>query len=152
MREASQGDMVKKLTLLLLLFAFFVVGCGSTGVLPPSTPPALPKYEAPPTPAPTPTYAPIPNLEVGATITLTSDGNKYLWLEYLGFFGGYDNWNCTSNHPEYPTDCEYADLEVHQRFFHWGDETVAFNGDGGGDLKLYGGWHKTTPVETPLMP
>lgn len=141
--------MVKKLTLFLLLFSLFVFGCGSTGVLPPSTPPALPAYEEP---EPTPTYAPIPNLEVGETITLTSDENKILWLEYLGFFGGYDNWNCASNHPEKGADCEVQDLEVHQTFFYWGNEKVAFNGDSGGDLRLYGAWHKTTPVETPLMP
>lgn len=138
-----------KKSLALLLFVLFFVGCAPTNVLQPSTPPALPIYVEP---KPTPTYAPLENMQAGETITLTSDGNKFLWIEFRGSWGGYGHWSCISNHPEKPNDCYGADLEVHQHFFFWGNERVAYSGDEGGDLTLYNGWHKTTPIETPMMP
>ncbi len=145
---------MKNKTTILLLLAILVapmLACALSAIptlMPASTPPALPQYVAP---TPTPTYAPLPRMNPGDSVTVTDGSGKLVWIEYLGNSGGYDSWNCVSNAPGRESDCKSSDLEVHQNFFYWGSEQIGWNGDDG-YVHLYKNWHITTSAEKPTMP
>jgi hypothetical protein len=100
-----------------------------------SNAPVLPAFASP-----TPITGPLTiKLASGESVTLT-DGNRYIWIKFLGNEAGYGRWTCINNNPKHENECYASDQEAHLVSFVWGANMIGYAKGGDGIVHMDARW------------